>query len=119
MTRDWHLLVADSPRRFPGDMVRSDAARADSGRFTREEHHAQLDQFCRRRLTSLMDFAYRSHTAFVNLDAGESMSFALAPMTAGWLKISIERLSGGGTDYPGDHPPRPGSSPREHVDWNF
>ena len=66
-----------------------------------------------------MDFAYRTHTAFVNLDPWESMRFALAPMTAGVIVIKIDRLSGGGTDYPGDHPARPGSSPREHVDWNF
>ncbi|HZI74220.1 MAG TPA: hypothetical protein VFD73_09390, partial [Gemmatimonadales bacterium] len=25
MTRDWPVLVADSPRPFPGDIVRSDA----------------------------------------------------------------------------------------------
>jgi hypothetical protein len=66
-----------------------------------------------------MDFAYRFHTAFVNLDPGESMSFALAPMTAGVIVVKIERLSGGGTDYPGDHPWHDGSSPMEHVDWNL
>ena len=90
-----------------------------SDRLTGEEHHAYPNQFCRRRLTRRMDFAYRAHTAFVNLDPGESMRFALAPMTAGVIVMKIERLSGGGTDYPGDHPPRPGSSPREHVDWNL
>ena len=50
-----------------------------------------------------MQFAYRMHKAFVNLDPDESMHFALPPMTSGTIVIKAKHTTVGGTDQPGDH----------------
>jgi hypothetical protein len=65
-----------------------------------------------------MDFAYRIHTAFADLDPGESTRFARAPVTAGKTVMKIGRL-GGGTDRPGDFRQYDGAPPMEDADWKF
>jgi phospholipase C len=63
-----------------------------------------------------MSFTYRSHKAFVNLDPGDALHFALPPMTPGTLLIKAEWIRIGQTDQPGDHPgTRPGRV--RNIDW--
>src|SRR5262245_8262720 len=63
-----------------------------------------------------MSFAYRSHKAFVNLNPGDALHFALPPMTAGMLVIKAQWIRVGQTDQPGDHPgTRPGRV--RDIDW--
>ncbi|MGE0152022.1 MAG: alkaline phosphatase family protein [Reyranellaceae bacterium] len=50
-----------------------------------------------------MQFAYRMHKAFINLDPGGSMHFALPPTTGGVILIKADHTTVGGTDQPGDH----------------
>ena len=50
-----------------------------------------------------MQFAYRMHKAFINLDPGGSMRFALPPTTGGVIVIKADHTTVGGTDQPGDH----------------
>ena len=50
-----------------------------------------------------MQFAYRMHKAFINLDPGGVMHFALPPTTGGVILIKAEHVTVGGTDHPGDH----------------
>ena len=50
-----------------------------------------------------MQFAYRMHKAFINLDPGGSMHFALPPTTGGVIVIKADHTTVGGTDHPGDH----------------
>jgi hypothetical protein len=63
-----------------------------------------------------MSFAYRSHKAFVNLDPGDALHYALPPMTPGTLVIKAQWIRIGQTDQPGDHP---GTRPRRvrDIDW--
>jgi phospholipase C len=63
-----------------------------------------------------MSFAYRSHKAFVNLDPGDALHYALPPMTPGTLVIKAQWIRIGQTDQPGDHPgTRPGRV--RDIDW--
>jgi phospholipase C len=67
-----------------------------------------------------MQFADRTHTAFVNLDPGEAMHFRLPPTTPGRIIIKGRCILVGGTDVSGDHSSSgtiPGPVPG--VDWSI